>query len=263
MDDQDHNLKKHLVNFIKSISIKGTSSRNLPNKEEKDVLKKKVQQYGKKFQLDQFWNETNLVVFDVETTGFHAYHGDEIISISGIFIEEGEINYNKVFDQLVDPKRNIPKVVTELTGITESMVKGKPNIYSVLEDFFDFVGNTVLIAHNARFDTTFINLKLKKCHHAKLHHPVLDTGAMVGVLYPALRNQSFNDLEGLDRLCHIHKIPIENRHTSLGDSILTAKLFLLFKEQMINKNILTCRELISELKAYESLSSNSAPFSNM
>jgi DNA polymerase III subunit epsilon len=261
MNDRGNNIKKYLLNSINR--IKGVPPDRLPNKEEKKLLKKAVSQYGSNFQVDQLWHETKLVVFDVETTGFHAYHGDEIISISGVFIEDGKINYNKTFDQIVNPGRNIPSVVTELTGITEAMVLGKPNIYSALVDFFEFAGNTVLVAHNARFDTAFINLKLKTCSNAKLYHPVLDTSAMVGILYPALRNQRFDDLEGLDRLCAMHNIPIENRHTSLGDSIMTAKLFLQFVNKMTDRKLLNCRELLSEIRAYQSLSNMNSPFSTL
>lgn len=186
------------------------------------------------------WNEITMVVFDTETTGFYPYGGDEVISISGIVIENGEIRYDKIFDQLVNPCRPIPPTVEQLTGITNGMVEDQPNIYEVLAKFLEFIGDSVLIGHNVCFDEAFINIKLKRLCGVKLQNESIDTYTLSRAF------QCKTDSHSLDSLIKYFGLPSVGRHTSLGDSVITAQLFRNLK------NIMSCRkiETLDELKTY-------------
>jgi DNA polymerase-3 subunit epsilon len=186
-------------------------------------------------------NKLKLVVFDTETTGFDPDKGDEIISISGVAIEQGLLT-GQFFDALVNPHRPVPPVVTELTGITEKMLADKPNIFHVLNEFLAFAKDSVLVAHHAAFDLAFINYKLKNHCHTRLNLPILDTGIIAKVLFPTLPRY---DLDFL--IEHFH-LPNEGRHTSLGDSFITAHLFLKLNQVMAKRQVITLQDLNSILR---------------
>lgn len=107
-------------------------------------------------------NSAKYVIFDLETTGFHPYAGDEIISVSAVIVENGAIKSQPFFDYLVNPHRDIPTVVSEITGLTQEMTDKAPSVLFVLNEFLDFCRGSILVAHNADFDLHFINLKLKQ-----------------------------------------------------------------------------------------------------
>ena len=99
------------------------------------------------------------VAFDLETTGLYARR-DKIIEIGAVRMKDGvEIDR---FQTFVDPEQPLEKRTTDLTGITDDMLRGAPKIDAVLPKFLDFVGGSVLVAHNADFDTTFIRWACQK-----------------------------------------------------------------------------------------------------
>ena len=93
------------------------------------------------------------IAFDLETTGLSSKH-DRIIEIGAVLMKDGkELDR---FQSFVDPGRRLDPKTTELTGITDEMLKGAPSVEEVLPEFLEFVGNRVLVAHNSDFDTGFI-----------------------------------------------------------------------------------------------------------
>ncbi len=104
--------------------------------------------------------ETTYVVFDTETTGFNAAGGDQMIEIGAVKICEGNIVDR--FDELIDPKRPIPQKITDLTCITNEMVQGKDDEETVTRKFLEWVGDLPMVAHNAKFDISFMEMSMKK-----------------------------------------------------------------------------------------------------
>lgn len=186
-------------------------------------------------------NSLKLVVFDTETTGFDCNKGDEIISISGVTIENGELT-NQVFDSLVNPYRPIPQEITELTGISDQMVISKPSVFYALDDFLSFAQDSVLVAHHASFDISFINHKLRNYCNAEMKLPVLDTALITRVFQPTLPRYD------LDFLIQYFDLPTEGRHTSLGDSIITAHLFLKLTKLMSKRQVVCLQDLDASLR---------------
>ena len=99
--------------------------------------------------------DDTYIVFDIETTGFYAIK-DKIIEIGAVKVKDGAIV--EKFSTFVNPKRPIPFEITQLTSITDEMVLDAPDIESVLPEFLEFVGDGVLVAHNAGFDVGFKEL---------------------------------------------------------------------------------------------------------
>lgn len=217
-----------------------------PTKGQISNIKKMIYRATKSENMCKHWNQAKLVVFDTETTGFNPFAGDEIISLSGIVVENGEIRYDQIFDQLVNPYRFIPEQVQELTGITNEMVTDKPNIFEAIEHFLEFSGDAILVAHNAEFDLNFLNVKLRRICGLKVQNPALDTCMLARSLYSYLESHS------LDYLIEYFNMPSHGRHTSLGDSVITAQLFQNLKRILIRNKIHTLAELNQYLhyKAY-------------
>ena len=97
--------------------------------------------------------DDTYVVFDLETTGFSSIK-DKIIEIGAVKVENGVITDK--FSTFVNPKVPIPFEITQLTSITDDMVMDAPDIETILPQFLEFVGDAVLVAHNAGFDVSFI-----------------------------------------------------------------------------------------------------------
>ncbi len=113
------------------------------------------------------------VVFDTETTGFNAGGADQMIEIGAVKIQDG--NIIERFDELIDPHRHIPDRITELTCITDEMVKGKDDEETVTKKFLEWTGNLPMVAHNAKFDISFIEMSMKKYNLGTFHNTVIDT----------------------------------------------------------------------------------------
>ena len=116
---------------------------------------------------------TEFVVFDTETTGFNAGGIDQMIEIGAVKIKDGAITDR--FDELIDPKRHIPDKITELTLITDEMVKGKPSEEEVTKKFLEWIGDAPLVAHNAKFDISFIEMAMRKYDLGEFKNTVIDT----------------------------------------------------------------------------------------
>lgn len=96
--------------------------------------------------------EANFVAIDVETTGLSPVY-NELIEISAIKYEKAK--KKDTFSTLIKPKKEISDTITNITGITNEMVKNAPNIEQVMPKLIDFIGEYPIVAHNANFDYSF------------------------------------------------------------------------------------------------------------
>jgi DNA polymerase-3 subunit epsilon len=160
-----------------------------------------------------------FTVFDTETTGLDPDGGDEIISVGAVRILNGKLLRFEAFDQLVDPRRSIPADSYAFHKISADMLVGQHTIDVVLPKFSRFVGDTVLVGHNVAFDLKFLRLKEKETGVA-FTNPVLDTLLLAAIVYP---DAEVHSLEAMARLVGV---PVTGRHTSLGDALVTAELFI-------------------------------------
>lgn len=117
--------------------------------------------------------DNTYVVFDTETTGFNAGGFDQMIEIGAVKLKDGAIIDR--FDKLIDPKRHIPDKITELTCITDDMVRGCPSEEEVTRDFLEWAGDLPMVAHNAKFDISFVSMAMKKYNLGEFKNTVIDT----------------------------------------------------------------------------------------
>ncbi|KNZ71245.1 DNA polymerase III subunit alpha [Thermincola ferriacetica] len=180
--------------------------------------------------------DATYVVFDLETTGFSPVT-DEIIEIGAV-----KIHGNKILDRFsafVCPVREIPPEVQELTGITNNMVSDAPPIAEVLPKFIDFVGDAVLVAHNAQFDTGFLRANMEKILNRTLAQPVLDTLGLARGLFPDMKNHK------LKTLAKEFNVKLESHHRAVDDAEATAQLLIKFLERLVEHNIDTLGQINS------------------
>ena len=174
-------------------------------------------------------------VFDIETTGLSPKFC-KIIEIGAVKIENGEIT--DTFSHFVNPEMPIPYNITKLTSITDDMVMEAPTIESILPMFLEFAGDSVLVAHNAGFDTSFIK-KFAKDMGLKIENTVVDTMTLGHILCPELGKFT------LDRLCKHLGIKLLNHHRAVDDAQATAELFERFLPMMKEKGISNLDDLNS------------------
>lgn len=188
--------------------------------------------------------DDEFVVIDVETTGLSA-RNDSIIEIGAVKIRKGEIV--ETYTSFVNPNMHISEDITQLTGISDDMVKDAPTIEQILPQFIKFIGNSVIVAHNAMFDLGFIRHAAEKTG-LDINNIVLDTLELCRKLIPGLKSYKLGNLAehiGLD---------MQNCHRALDDSILAAKLFLDCVEKLRKKKIKTVYEIQKKLSSKLDLS---------
>ena len=162
------------------------------------------------------FDNKRYVAVDIETTGFSA-SSDKITEIGAVRIEGG--NITEGFSKLINPGIPIPQKITMITGITDSMVKGKPSIEDVLPLFLRFCSGCAIIAHNAKFDMGFIKYNAAK-HGLACDFEIHDTLAIARRLFPRLINHK------LDTVANHLGVDISGHHRAEHDARATAQIFL-------------------------------------
>ncbi len=185
-----------------------------------------------------------VAVFDLETTGFNPYNGDEIISFGAVTVSGNVINDNQTYHSLVNPLKTIPLMIQELTGITMEMAESAPQLIEVLHQFFDFVQKRILIAHGTGHDKQFLNAALWKTSKVNLTHRVIDTMMIAKWLHPDLKSYD------LERLLNMYEIPVTTRHHALEDSLMTAKLWVKFIAEITDRQVITLGDLYMYLSRH-------------
>ncbi|MBX9231734.1 PolC-type DNA polymerase III [Coprococcus catus] len=184
--------------------------------------------------------DSTFVVFDIETTGFSAVN-DRIIEIGAVKVENGVIT--EKFSEFVNPERPIPFEIEKLTSINDRMVEDAPNISVILPRFMDFCKGSVLVAHNADFDTGFIR---HNCEVLGLpyDYTYVDTLGIARSFLEGLKNYK------LDTVVEAMGCTLANHHRAVDDAGATADVFVRFLERFKKKNI---RDL-DELNTYSAMS---------
>ena len=136
-------------------------------------------------------NKAKYVVLDLETTGLNAYY-NRIMEFGAVKVENGIVT--EIMDLLINPECPIPKKVMQITHITNNMVANQPTIKEALPQILEFIGDAVLVTHNARFDFSFLQYSLQRCGMPVLTNPVIDTLALSRYLFPESRYHSLGNL---------------------------------------------------------------------
>ncbi len=181
--------------------------------------------------------KTTYVVFDFETTGFNAGGADSIIEVGAVKICNGEIIDR--FSELIDPGRKLPAKITEITNITDEMLAGKDNEEIVIGRFKEWFGDLPVVAHNAKFDISFLKMAYEKYGLGEFNNTVIDTLELSRTL-----DNNFAR-HGLSALVKRYEVPWEEdaHHRADYDAEGTALVFHKMLKKLESRNF----EKISDL----------------
>ncbi len=186
----------------------------------------------------------SFISFDIETTGLSP-KGDCITEIGAVKIENGAVT--QVFNTFADPQRPIPPKITQLTGITDDMVRGAPSQGEAVQAFLNFAGNLPLIAHNAHgFDIRFIRVAAQAAG-LPFHNPYIDTLPLAQAMYK-LKNYK------LDTVANHLELPPFNHHRASDDAKILADIFIRMIEELEFKGVRNIEEINTGLGSTRALS---------
>lgn len=160
------------------------------------------------------------IILDTETTGFEPATGDRLVEIGCIELVN-RLPTGTVYHQYVNPQRDMPESAFKVHGLSEEFLADKPLFEAICDGFLEFIGGSVIVAHNAPFDMKFLNAELTKVGRTQLpEEQSIDTLAIAKKKYP-----SGNSLNGL---CRRFDIDLSNRelHGALIDADLLAQVYL-------------------------------------
>lgn len=182
--------------------------------------------------------DSTYVVFDFETTGFNAGGVDQIIEAGAVKICNGEIIDR--FDELINPNRKLPTKITELTGITDEMLKDRDDEETVIKRFIEWTGNNPMVAHNAKFDASFLEACYRKYNLGEYKNVLIDTLELSRVMDSNYARHS------LSALVKRYDIPFdeESHHRADYDAEATALIFHKMIKRLSDRNL----EKISDIK---------------
>ncbi len=187
---------------------------------------------NKEVMLDQTY-----VVFDFETTGFNAGGADSIIEIGAVKIKNGEIL--EKYDELINPGRPLPQKIIDVTNITDDMLEGKDNEENAVKRFIAWFGDCPMVAHNAKFDVSFLEMAYKKYNLGTFTNPVIDTLELSRTLDNTYARHS------LSALVKRYEVPWDEsaHHRGDYDAEGTALVFHKMLKKLSNRNIETMDQL--------------------
>ena len=163
-------------------------------------------------------SDTGFVVFDLETTGAKA-PPCRVTEIGAWKVKNGEVTDE--FQTLVNPETPIPPFIVQLTGITDEMVAGAPKFADIAIDFLEFIGDSVLVAHNSGFDMRFLNHEISRVFpEYRVANPCLCTVQLSRKLVPETVNHK------LKTMAEFYKLDLTNHHRASADAHATAHIFI-------------------------------------
>ena len=174
-----------------------------------------------------------VVVFDLETTGLSA-NKDKIIEIGAVKVENGRIIDR--FSSFVNPHQPLEPKIVKLTGIDDEILADAPDDTKVLPDFLEFIKDSVLVAHNAPFDTGFVRNWCRK-HGENFDYGFVDTVELSKVLLPDMEHYK------LDLVCDELGVELQNHHRAVDDAEATAGLFLKELEILAKDGVTTLKQV--------------------
>ncbi|UQD51105.1 3'-5' exonuclease [Bacillus methanolicus] len=195
--------------------------------------------------MDSPLKDLEVVVFDLETTGFFPDKGDQIISIGAVKMTGSKIENEQTFYSLV--KSNIPlsKEISSLTKITDEQLSEAPAASEVLIQFFRFINSRILVAHHAKHEKSFMQKLTRDLMRTNFEHRIIDTSFLIRLTNPLIKSLP------LEEICLHCGVEVKNRHNALGDAQMTAQIwsYYLKKAQIMGfKNLREVYEHLAILK---------------
>lgn len=189
--------------------------------------------------MNQLLDET-YVVFDLETTGLGPKDGNSIIEIGAVRVKNNKIIDR--FEELIDPHMKLSSEIIKITNITDEMLIGKDNEQNVVKKFITWAGNDILVAHNAKFDLSFMEMACFKYNLGRFNFNVIDTLGISRFLEPGER---FHNLTVLMNRYNVEWDETKH-HRADYDSEGTSLILYEMLKKLREKNVNTFAELMNK-----------------
>jgi DNA polymerase III epsilon subunit family exonuclease len=178
--------------------------------------------------------DLEFVVLDVEATHDRKVPA-RIIELGGYRVRGGEILDE--FETLIDPEATMPWFLANLTGISDEMLMTAPKFETIAHDWLNFIGDSVLVAHNANFDLPLLNREIGRVFPGyRLRNSHLCTVDLTRRLVPQLESHR------LDSVAAYFSVDIPRRHRAADDALATARVFLRLLDELAQNGIMTLTE---------------------
>ncbi len=181
-------------------------------------------------------NNKTYAVVDIETTGTDMHEPNRIIQFSCVLVKD-----NKVFSKFVtdvNPLREVPFRISELTGIKQSRLLKAPTFDQVAGKIFALLQGTVFVAHNVNFDFPFLNREFQRVGFPVLENTAIDTVTLSQILLPTLSSYRLKDISSYFNIVHKHP------HSADSDALATAKLLLILKKEVHQLPLITLKQIL-------------------
>ena len=208
-------LNQARASFNRRMQEVDTAIAAIPGAEKYRLAETQTEASFKKLNITEFTSisKSRYIAFDLETTGLD-YGSDAIVEIGAVLVENGVITQE--FHQMIDPERPMPYEASAVNHITDDMLSGQPKIHQVLPAFLSFVGDDVLVAHNALFDMRFL---AQACMVNRLRIPIVFFDTMnLARYWPDAEDKK------LISLASAADIQIDDAHRALSDARAVADL---------------------------------------
>lgn len=191
---------------------------------------------------EELLESLKFCVIDLETTGGNP-ETEKIIEVGMVKIENRKITEERSF--LINPQKDIPDFVQKLTGIRKADVEHAPKIEEVIDEIVQFIGDTILVAHNTSFDIPFLNGVLKNLQRPTMDNKVICTNIMTKYLIPDIMSSN------LQYMSQIFNITHSKAHRAIEDARATAYLLLKYMEIFEEKKIRKVNQLYYPRNKFE------------
>ncbi|MFR0607193.1 helicase C-terminal domain-containing protein [Limosilactobacillus balticus] len=175
-------------------------------------------------------------VVDLETTGTNVNHGDRIIQIGCVLVQDGEIINH--FETKINPREKIPRSIVQLTGIEDKDVRKAPLFEDIAGTIYSLLAETTFVAHNVNFDFPFLNAELERAGYPSLSIPAIDTVTLSQILLPTAKSFRLRDLTSSLHIEHDHP------HSAVSDAEATAELLTDLLKRIEQLPTLTLEKII-------------------
>ncbi len=191
---------------------------------------------------DELLRSLSFCVIDLETTGGNP-ETEKIIEIGMVRVENRKVTEERSF--LINPEKDIPDFVQKLTGIKKADVEHSPKIEEVIDEITQFIGSSILVAHNTSFDIPFLNGVLKKLKRPAMENKVICTNVMTKYMIPDIMSSNLNYMS------QIFGIPHSQAHRAIEDARATGRLLLKYLDIFEAKNIRKVNQLYYPRNKFE------------
>lgn len=239
-------IMNHMVQFMKQLSGKispavYTVVQGQTGAAQVAFLRQLQRELKKEQVLEIPLDQLNIVVFDLETTGFYPDKGDRILSIGAVKMSGERVLESQSFYSLVYNEKEPSEEITKLTGITGKDISTAPKIEDVLNQFYKFVQSATLVAHHANHEKAFMQHATWTVLRTHFQHRILDTSFLTKIVCPEVELVSLDDC-----LTHFN-IDVNGRHHALRDARMTAELWAKNVQQAKAKGFLHLKDIYNQL----------------